>query len=265
MKWLKKVGLIVLLFYFLICLIVYGFQEKLMFFPEKLAPGYSFPFKQKFEEIAIPVGKTLKLNGVLFHADKSKGLVFYLHGKAGSIRTWGKIAPTYLNLHYDLFLLDYRGYGKSEGSILDELTLYRDIQIAYDTLLNHYHENTVTIIGYSLGTGLAAYLASNNRPRQLILQAPYYSFKEIAAEHHPLLPSALLRYEFPTWEYLENTRVPVTVFHGDVDQVISSRNSVSLLRPFYKPGDQLVVLKGQGHSGITDNPDYRAAISKLLN
>ena len=105
---------VVLLFYFLLCLTLFFLQEKLIFFPEKLPKHFKFKFDGNFEELTIETKDHALLNGVLFKAENSKGLIFYLHGNAGSINSWGEVFKTYTDLQYDVFLLDYRGYGKSE-------------------------------------------------------------------------------------------------------------------------------------------------------
>jgi hypothetical protein len=108
---------LLLFFYVLICVGLYFFQEKLLFFPDKLTKDYKFSFTQTFDEINIATKDGKSLNGLLFKADSVKGLVFYLHGNAGSLDNWGDVAKRYTELHYNVFILDYPGYGKSEGSI----------------------------------------------------------------------------------------------------------------------------------------------------
>src|SRR5690606_9118957 len=103
---------------------------------------------------------------------------FYLHGSNNALDTWGNIAPIYTAKEYDVFMLDYRGYGKSQGKVTDEYTLYRDIQIVYDKLMETYSENQIIVLGQSMGTALASYIAANNHPSLLILQAPYYNIKD---------------------------------------------------------------------------------------
>ena len=65
----------------------------------------------------------LILSAILFHADSSKGVIFYLHGNTGNLEKWGKLAAVYTRLHYDILMFDYRGYGKSEGIIKNEKTI----------------------------------------------------------------------------------------------------------------------------------------------
>ena len=78
--------------YIIICVLLFFFQEKLIFFPQKLEKGYKFSFAQKFEEINIKTEDNKLLNAILFKADSSKGVIFYLHGNAGSLSSWGDVA-----------------------------------------------------------------------------------------------------------------------------------------------------------------------------
>src|SRR5687767_8882118 len=132
---------------------LYFGQESMIFHPRKLAADFRFQYDSKFEELTLTAKDGTRLNGLLFKTDSAKGLVFYLHGNAGALDTWGDIADTYTSLHYDIFILDYRGFGKSEGEIKSEEQFYSDIQLAYDSMKNLYAENNIVIIGYSIGTG----------------------------------------------------------------------------------------------------------------
>ena len=87
------------------------------FFPgDKLAKNHQYNFPVQFKEITITTSDSAHLSGILFSADSSKGVILYLHGNTGALDKWGNISKIYTNLHYDLFMLDYRGYGKSEGT-----------------------------------------------------------------------------------------------------------------------------------------------------
>ena len=98
-KQILKILKIVVITYIIICGLLYFFQEKLIFFPEKLSKEYKFDFNRNFEEINIKTKDNITLNGVLFKSDSSKGLIFYLHGNAGSLRSWGEVSETYTKLH----------------------------------------------------------------------------------------------------------------------------------------------------------------------
>jgi uncharacterized protein len=247
-----------------LCILLYFVQEKLIFFPEKLAATYKFKFDQGFEELYFKTADNTVLNGVLFKTDSSRGLIFYLHGNAGSLASWGQIAKTYTNLHYDLFMLDYRGYGKSEGSISNEKQFYEDVQLAYDSLKNKYNEKDIAILGYSIGTGAAAKLAAANHPRLLILQAPYFSLIDMMKYRFRFIPSFILKYKFETNTFLSACKMPVVIFHGDKDEVIYYGSSLKL-KKLFKTTDTLITLNGEGHNGMSDNPTYLTELQKELS
>lgn len=253
----------ILAVYILLCGLLYFFQEKIIFLPQKLDKNYQFEFEEKFEELTIKTKDGTLLNGLLFKAENSKGLIFYLHGNAGNLSSWGAIAKTYTNLNYDVFLIDYRGYGKSEGKISSEKQLFEDNQIAYNELKKQYNESEIVVLGYSIGSGLASKLASTNNPKLLILQAPYYSLTDLMTQQFSFLPTFILKYKLATNEYLKNCNMPVVLFHGDQDQVIYYASSLKLEREFAKKV-RLITLKGQGHNGMTDNKDYKIEVAKIL-
>lgn len=251
-------------FYVLICIVLFFFQEKMIFFPEKLEKSFKFSFRGRFEEINIQTNDHKLLNGLLFKSDSSQGLIFYLHGNAGSITSWGKVASTYTNLNYDVFLLDYRGFGKSEGSISSQEQLFGDIQIAYNEMKKMYSEDKIIVLGYSIGTGLASKVASVNNPRLLILQAPYYSLMDMMRKRYPIIPTFLLKYKLRTDKYIRDCKMPIVIFHGNQDEVIYYNSSIKL-KQIIKGTDTLITLNGQGHNGMTDNPEYQADIKTILS
>lgn len=254
---------LLLVFYILICVGLYFFQEKLLFFPDKLDKSFKFSFAQPFDEVNIKTNDGKSINGLLFKTDSSKGLVFYLHGNAGSLDNWGDVARRYTDLNYNVFILDYPGYGKSEGAIQSKTQLFNVIQTAYDQMKQRFREDSIVVLGYSIGTGLAAHLAATNHPKLLILQAPYYSLTDMMRHTYPIIPTFLLKYKFQTNEYLKECKMPVVIFHGDQDEVIYYGSSLKLKSEF-KPGDTLITLKGQGHNDMTDNPDYISEIKTIL-
>jgi alpha-beta hydrolase superfamily lysophospholipase len=263
LKTILKISVTLSILYITLCGLLFVFQEKFIFFPEKLDQNYAFTFEHKFEEIYFKTSDEIKLHGLLFKSYNSNGLIFYLHGNAGSLRSWGEVAKTYTALNYDVFIMDYRGYGKSEGSISREEQLYQDVQTVYAEITKRYNEEATIVLGYSIGTGPAARIAAINSPKLLILQAPYYSLTDLMKNLYPIIPAFLLKYKFETNEYIRDCAVPIVIFHGTNDEVVNYESSIKL-KKFLKPGDKFITLNGQRHNGMTDNPEYRVEIEKLL-
>jgi uncharacterized protein len=248
--------------YLLVCGLLYVFQENLIFFPQKLERHFNFNFDQPYEEIFVQANDGVLLHSLLFKVEEPRGVIFYLHGNAGSLLNWASVAPIYNDMQYDVFLIDYRGFGKSEGSISGEDQFYSDVQSAYDAIRKRYEEEKIVVLGYSIGTGPAANIAAENNPALLILQAPYYSLTDMMRKTYPFIPTILLKYKFPTHQFLNNADAPVVVFHGKDDGIIYHGSSIKLKEEF--PHIRLVLLEGQGHNGMTQNPDYQLELKKVL-
>lgn len=259
LKTLKFLTIVLLAFFVVIYVFIVSYvyfnQVGMVFQTSQLSKDYQFDFQQKFEEINITSFDDVKLNGLLFEAEKSKGLIFYLHGNAGTLETWGKIAKIYTRLGYDIFILDYRSFGKSEGEIENEEQLNKDVSVVYKTLTKRYPENKIIITGYSIGSGLATILASENHPKALILQSPYYSFTELSSSRVRFFPDFMKKFHLETFKYLPQVKAPIYIFHGTDDQLISCSNSVRLNKLLDFKG-HFYALKDQGHIGMNENNDF---------
>lgn len=242
---------------------VYCNQGEMIFIANKLPNDYKFQFNQDFEELNITSFDSIKLNGLLFKTPDPKGLIFYLHGNAGSLDTWGAIAKNYTDLGYDIFILDYRGFGKSEGRVEDQNQVYQDLTFVYKKLTTVYDRNKVVIMGYSIGTGLATYLASVEKPKKLILQAPYYNFIEFSSGRVPFVPDFLKKFKFETNEYIVKIKSPIYIFHGNRDQIIPSDNSIRLQK-LLKPTDKVFILNDQDHLNMNENLDFKEELKLIL-
>jgi uncharacterized protein len=160
-------------------------------------------------------------------------------------------------------MLDYRGYGKSQGKVTDEGTLYRDIQIVYDKLKETYSEDQIIVLGQSMGTAPASYLAAHNHPTLLILQAPYYNLKDWTNDVAPELDISNIPYSFDNSFFLKAIRCPVVIFHGDKDTAVYYGSSVKLSK-LLKATDQFITLHDEGHNDFSKNKTYLNSIGLIL-
>lgn len=255
--------LIPFVLYLALCLLLYLRQERLIFYPSLLAPEYQYSFSVPFEELSLPV-EGAQLDVVHFKAAHSKGIVFYLHGNGDIINFLGGTAEAFVQLDYDLFMPDYRGYGKSTGSISDEATFYNDMATAYAYVHQHFPDLPITIYGHSIGSGLAVRLAAENHPQRLILESPYYSLRSLVAEKMPWMPTALLlKYPLRSDQWIGQVNVPITLIHGTADPLIPYENSLRLLELI--PGEkQLVPVPGGGHGNLRTSKEWREVMRKVL-
>ena len=156
---------------------VYFLQEKFIFKPEKLNQDFQFKYDIPFKEYFFDIEPGVRINGLHFFRENPAGLILYFHGNTRSIKGWAKYARDFYRYNYDVVLVDYRGFGKSTGK-RNEPEMLSDMQFVYQALLQSYPEQHLIVYGRSIGSGFASKIASDNNPRYLILDAPYYSFFE---------------------------------------------------------------------------------------
>ncbi len=250
--------------YLLLVLLMYIYQEKLIFPGTKLPADHTFTFDQTFTELMIPV-EGGELNALHFHQKDPQGLVFFLHGNAGNLDTWTTKVKFYEQHNLDLFIIDYRGYGKSTGNITSVEQIHSDIRAAWNFIAPRYQENNIpiTIYGRSLGSGLATKLATEVRHQQLILVSPFSSMKSMVKQHYPYVPSSLLRYPLPTKDIIEQVPGKVSFIVGDKDDYIPLIHSETLQKLTIQPSE-IFTVNGADHGDIHEFDQYWDIYKRLL-
>jgi fermentation-respiration switch protein FrsA (DUF1100 family) len=250
-------------FFLLLMSFLFLNQEKLIFFPEPLPPDYIFSFPYPFEEVFLETEDGARLHSLHFRAEKPRGVVLFFHGNAGSLRSWGQIAGEFVERGYDLFLPDYRTFGKSTGKLSEE-ALHRDALLLYRHLLEQYPEREILIFGRSIGSGMAVRLAAQTAPRLLILETPFYSLKDLAKLHYPLLPAGLLlQYTFRSDQWIGDITCPIHILHGTADTIIPIEAAERLAQKATAPVSFITIPRG-GHNDLSLYPLYQQALDKIL-
>ena len=187
------------------------------------------------------------------------------HGNAGHLQDWGWHAGLYADAGYDFVVVDYRGYGTSDGAIESEAQLHADMERVWAWITARYRPGNVTLIGYSLGSALAARLACTRAepPERLVLLAPFYSARDLARRTLPIVPSFLLRYPLRTELVLRDCDLPVTIFHGRGDRTVPFEQGRRLADALGERA-RLVPLPGAGHSDVAADPVFRREMADLL-
>lgn len=263
--WLQTI-LLILAIYCAISIALYYLQDYLLFKPEKLPDDFQFYYdNQDTKEYFMETRDGAKLNGVLFKSkNEPKGIVLYLKGNSKSIKGWGKFAVDFTRHDYSVFMVDYRGFGKSTGR-RSQKAIKRDLQEVYNKLKERTPEEHILLYGRSLGSGFAAKLASMNNPRMLILDAPYYSLTKVTGRYMPFMPlSILMKYPLPTYKWLKYVRCPIHIIHGTDDKLIPYKSSVKLSQVSPKLTTLHTVIGG-GHKNLNNFESYHKMLSKIIN
>lgn len=253
----------ILILYIGACAYMYFMQESFIFHPETIEQNVTIDMGVPSEELTFSVNDS-QLNGVLCKVNQPKGLIFFLHGNKGNVLYQKAAAKFYTDLGYDFFTFDYRGFGKSTGACSSEEQFFEDIHAVYETLSKKYTQDSITVIGYSLGSGPAAMIASKKNPKKLVLIAPYFSLKDMTVRRYYVIPTFLLKYPFETNVHLQNVKVPTLIVHGDQDAVLPYEGGQQLSK-LLKKTDHFVRLPGYGHDDMEKNTDFRNAVSAFLS
>ena len=261
---LSRVLLALLILYTLIAGTLYFLQEQFIFRPTPLAQNYTYQFEQRFEEVFLETEKGVSINALHFTVDRPKGVIIYFHGNAGNLSRWGEITTFFVDLEYDVFVMDYRGYGKSTGE-RNEAALYSDSQKCYNYLLQRYSESDIIVYGRSLGSSMATKIASENNPKLLILETPFYSLLDVAKGRFPMFPvKKLLKYEMPNFRHLKGASCPVTIYHGTNDYVVPFNSGEKLFKESGNSKTEFVVIDGGNHNNLRDFEAYTSHVTQLL-
>ncbi|MEO9869019.1 alpha/beta hydrolase [Ekhidna sp.] len=257
--------LVIVSIYVIVNVAAYFLQEKFLFKPEKLPTDFQFKYEeQNVQEHNLYIGDDVRINGVHFSVTKSKGVVLYLKGNSRSIKGWGKFAVDFNRLGFDVVMMDYRGFGKSTGR-RSEREIKGDLQKVYDILKGKVDEKYIVIYGRSMGSGFAAKLASNNSPRMLVLESPYYSMRKVAKRYIPFMPASLiLKFPLTTYKWIKYVQCPIKIIHGTKDTLIPFKSSLALAN--INPGiTRLYSVIGGGHNNLHTFEEYHRMLEEALS
>lgn len=245
-------------------LLVYALQEKFIFLEKKLHADHKFYFDQVFEEHFFQLENGEKINALFFRTqDSLKGTILYFHGNAGNLDRWGQQAVAFTKRGYDVLMIDYRGYGKSDG-VPSEINFYEDGQKAYDWLIPKSPPQSLIIYGRSIGSGVACHIAANNPARMLILETPFNNIKNVVEVRFPFLylPRPF-RHQFPNDKNIQQVNYPIHIFHGTKDKVVPYKNALQL-KPHLKDDDYFYTIEDGRHSNLSQFDRFNQTLDKVL-
>ena len=217
----------------------------------------------KFQEINIPF-EGGAINGLKFSAAEPKGGILFFHGNFGDVSGWGAYGADFAALGYDFYIFDYPGYGKSDGKISSQQQLFASADAMSRYVLAQHSSKKLAVIGYSIGSGIAAQQAAKWDAARLILLAPYFSFERLAHEKIPFVPKFLIRYKIPTAEFLQAARgTQITLIHGAADELIPVHHSYDLAGSL-KEGDLFYEIPDARHNGLLAMPGIWEILKERL-
>lgn len=246
-------------------------QEKVVFLPVKLPEDFEYSFDCAFEEYFFDTPNEGKINAVHFKIQKPKGVILYFHGNSDNLVRWGKIASELTGFGYDVFVPDYRHYGKSTGPRNEEY-LFSDAQFCYDFLKKQYGEENITVYGRSLGGAFAVKMAADNEPKKLILEATFFNLQDIVNRWLPNSAtekiSPKMTYHFHSNKNILEVNCPLYHFHGDKDFVVPINSGKKLFETLHTEKPELekkfIEIKGGSHDDLSKFEEFQTELNRIL-
>jgi pimeloyl-ACP methyl ester carboxylesterase len=253
LKLLTKFIFLILFVYLLVVLFFYLFQRKLLYHPTKAKN-----LKVKRKSFLID---NVKVETVFLDRDAKRAII-YFGGNAEAVENSAKDFENVLK-DWDIYFLEYRGYGKSKRSP-SETKIFKDALFIYDSLKSKYKE--IALIGRSLGTGVALFLASKREVDRLVLVTPFDSVEAVAKERFPFLPvSLILKDKFDSLSKAKNITSKTLIILAQDDKVIPKKHSLKLIDALKNSKKlKIIVIQNGTHNNLQYFKEYFKEIEDFL-
>jgi hypothetical protein len=253
MKELIAIILVLVAIYLALAAFLYLYQRKLIYFPMRVDPNFSA------DEIIIDSNGN-RLHGWVLNPGRSRAVIYF--GGNSELITHRRDYFESVFADYSIYLVNYRGYGNSEGTP-SETALCADALAIYDHIRPDYR--SITAYGRSLGSGVAVYLASKRVLDELILLTPYDSIAEVAQKKYPLFPVRYLtRDRFDSSARAPDIDIPVLIASAEHDREIPLQHTLALRQGFTRASVVYRQIAGARHNDIIDFPEYRAVVERFI-
>ena len=260
--------LLIVACYALLVAIVYFMQGRMLYLPD--LPGRTLTLTpadvgMDYHDVFIKTADGVMLHG-WFIGKQSSRVVLFFHGNAGNISHRLESIRQFQELGLSVFIIDYRGYGQSEGRTTEK-GLYRDADAAWRYLTDDrgIAATNIIVFGRSLGASVASRLAGEHQPLALIVESSFTSVPDIAQDLYPWLPARWLsRLSHATRDFIRNVRCPVLVIHSRDDEIIPFHHGQEIFASANEPRT-LLGIRGTHNDGfIRDERTYMQGLRKFL-
>jgi len=265
MRLFLSVIIIGLLLYSGIVLFLYFVQERMIYFPARDWNGTPTDMGLDYETVWLTTQDNVKISGWFVPVSQPKGTVLFLHGNGGNMSHRLNLLLKLYEMGLNTLIIDYRGYGQSDGSPSEQGTYY-DAKTAWQYLIvqKQLAPETIVIWGNSLGGGVASWLAQQHPPAGLILSSTFTSAVDVATEVYPFLPVRLMaRVRYETAQRLPTIQCPVLVIHSPLDNVIPYQHGLTLFQIAPEP-KQFLEIDGPHNATWLNQPTYRQAVEQFI-
>ena len=255
---IRRLALVALSTYLVVVIMIGWLQARLIYFPTRAYDSTPRDVGLTFESVTLEAVDGVRLAAwYIPHAD-ARATVLFFHGNAGNISDRLLSIDWLHDMGLNVLILDYRGYGASEGRPSEE-GLYRDAEAAWDYLIADRGERSdrVILFGRSLGGAVAIELAIRRAPALLVVESTFTRLADVGKIHYPFLPvDWVLRHRYESIQKVARVSCPKLLIHGRDDELIPLENALELFRAASEPKAMLETPGGHNEAGFTYSKEY---------
>ncbi|MCH7509127.1 MAG: alpha/beta hydrolase [Proteobacteria bacterium] len=256
-------------FYVLLALMLFLFQDRMVFLSN--LPGRALTATPRdagfdYEDVTLETSDGLKLHGWYVPAAQARGVVLFLHGNAGNISHRLDSIAIFRELGLDTLIIDYRGYGQSQGKPSEQGT-YLDAEAAWHYLVSNREvaADRIIVFGRSLGGAVAAWLANQYRPAALIIESSFSSALDMARKLYPFMPVRLItRLDYPVKLYVSRLHCPLLVIHSRDDEIIPFTMAEAIYNSAAEPKSLLEIWGDHNNGFLLSGDRYLSGLNEFI-
>lgn len=253
--------------YLVILGFVYVRQASMIYYPVREIFNTPGDIGLNFEEVTLKTKDGVTISAWYIPARHERGVVLFCHGNAGNISHRLNSIRIFHDLKLSVFIFDYRGYGRSEGSPTEEGT-YLDAESVWDYLvkIKHISPEKIILFGRSLGSAVAAEIALNHKAGALIIESGFTSIPDLGRKFFPYLPVRLItRHHYSTLDKVNKIGIPKLFIHSSQDEVIPFEHGVSLFEKSSEPKEFLRITGDHNEGFLISGRAYIEGLNGFIS
>ena len=252
--------------YAMLCLALFVFQPRLVYFPMKAMAATPAVIGLSYEDVALETAAGTTVHGWYLPGREDAHTLLFLHGNAGNISHRLDSLGLFNELGLNVLIIDYSGFGLSGGKPGEQQT-YEDARLAWRHLTQSrgVAPERIVVFGRSLGAGVATWLASEESPGGLILESAFTSVPELAKKYYPIFPVRwLARIRYDNASRLPSVRCPVLIAHSLDDEIVPIDHGRALFALARDP-KSFLEMRGSHNAGfLVSGHGYRAGLARFI-
>jgi len=267
LRMLQSLIFILLSVWVLLCLLLYLFQPRFVYFPYAALEATPRDVSLRYEDVFITTDDHVRVHGWFLPHESPRATLLFFHGNGGNISHRLDSLLIFHGLGLSVLIIDYRGYGRSEGRP-SEAGTYSDALAAWRYLVRDRNTTgeDIVLFGRSLGSAVAVWLASRHTPRALILESGFTSTADMGRHYYPFLPVKwLTRIKYDSLTRIGSVRCPILFVHSPGDDIVPYALGRKLYAAANEPKSFLEITGGHNEGFLVSGKSYVEGLDNFLS